>query len=269
MKRYPIGTFVFIFLSFISTLFPPYKQDFISPYLRTINNEKLINGSIERRGFIFGNSITTIQIGWGWEEPEEALTCQATRKAFFDSIVARYEASSARTWWRWQGEIVNSGKYHFDFGHEVFSPPKGWLDALRDKFHQFEDVSDSTICRYVEGVFFDMPSRSDAVGYYNWKQSSFSYFCNKMDSASSRANLLLLYSELGLVSNESLDVLNTRLAPPPQTYYSTREYADVHRELNLAELVVDYLIALFLATTLEATRLLLSLFRRKVAGKKT
>lgn len=206
------------------------------------------------------------------------------RSSFYDSLVAVFSRSPICQWMK--GKMPKP-KFDFDFGdiefgessHEPLGPPlkkpaatkrnkpgiedKHILDSLghsclfvvRKTFPSYVDMNDSILSvRIVTNCPPELGSDK---------------FSNEMDDDSVRPQKLLLFSEVGLIARDSLGLLDTLLAPPSKAYHSTRQYADIHGHLNLAELVVDYLIALFLAATFEVARLLLSRFRRKVLGKQT
>jgi hypothetical protein len=273
-KKYPLGIAFFILIGLIATLFPPYRW----------GNEAYVNGPIERRAFIFGDSWRTVQTGWGWEPDPKVMTIYWIRSSFYDSLVAVFSRSPICQWMKAK---MPKPKLEFDLSdiefrgnpHEPLGPPlekpaaakrskppvgnKHILDSLghnclldvRKTFPSYADMNDSIlVVRIVRNCPPELSPDS---------------FSNEMDDDSVRLQKLLLFSELGLVARDSLGVLDTLLAPPSKAYHSTRQYAEIHGNLNLAELVVDYLIALFLAATLEVARLLLSLFSRKVAGKQT
>lgn len=125
------------------------------------------------------------------------------------------------------------------------------LNNLRGTFPQYANINDPVLS---VNIVKKCPPDLSAEG-----------FAREMDNDSMRAKQLLVFSGLGLVTRESLDVLNARLAPPSHAYHSTREYAHLHRQLNLVELFVDYLLIILLAALLELGRYFLGLARNAKA----
>lgn len=270
---------------------------------------------IEKRGFVLGSPWKKVQIGWGWEWTVEARKSYWERKSFYDSIVGQFEKSPICQWVANrpfehvmarplpQNRKANDYFYRaasLPYLGEGFSPPNTkpfydrvqaereeyfqfrptaiiWLNNFRRTHPAYYTMSDSDLC---ERIVYKTPPRLLIDDFFN-----------NMDDDTLRTTSLLFFSELGLVSKDSLRNLNTLLAPPSsgikggykwtvglyegrvhklnlvslpnEEYYSPKVYDYLHRELNVAALSLNYLIAFLLAAMLELGKHFFAALRQK------
>lgn len=268
------------------------ERQTIVPITATLEGEKTPYGTaaqrvfpIDQRDFVFGSSWDKIQVGWGWDISKEARNSISTRNALFDSLTARFNRSSICQWmldkyagpWAkyrtglWYlkmsdgtiASIPSSWTSHqvrkFILTYDATKRPpsrtlnvfdsieaqvnqKGflWLTNFRNKYPRYSDMDDSALSTHIVSA---CPPR------LNWFE-----FQNEMENDSTRMRHLLLFSELGFISRDSLNEVSASLAPPRHEYYSPKQYDYIHRDLNLGGLFLDYLIALLIASILEAAR---------------
>lgn len=293
LKKYPVGISVFLILAFLATLFPPYKwgNERHDERIFPIEERGFFFGSSWSEIQIgWGWEITQ-------ESLQETHHNDSMRDAFYDSIVSCCRNQSIFYWMedeRYESLMalpLSKNRYVDDYFYRdasinyIFSnlqsnpkdietalkteklfdkvvarrkkffqyKPQGilWLDNFRQKYPQYAGFSDSLLSGYILKRL--PPFR------YRWgEDEKMQWLHENMDMDSSRHEQLLLYSQLGLVSDKSLSELNTRLAPVLNKYYSPKEYAHLHRQLNLSELFADYLLIILLAALLELGRYVLN-----------